>query len=604
MQAASAGTSVADDARTMHAPGHAGVLASRLTQTGALLGTPAYMSPEQHRGERADARSDQFSFAVALFEALHGRRPFAGETLPSLVRAVLEGEIVAVETKEVPPSVETALRRALAVSPEDRHADLRALLDTLRREWEASARPRGDAPQERRSRGDRDAELDATPDTMPPPRDPALARRRLAAAGFVALATILAVAWGLTRRPPRPPEDAGTTAAAERARSSGMSDEEAHRELVAALLASTPDARARLAATYLERFGEGDEVAGGRARGFIASSLIASSAWDGACARPEDGLCVQWDEIPQGEETCAVGGTRRLRVVERDPAESKAGRELAERLVGAVATITPPSDDLEASAFAEAQAKMSLLVLDARLEAMFTTWQGETLTGGAAVERLGQDALSGLDELTGAYESLGEATASYWGVLAWARAGFAREQFMAVHESATLPAEVLEAMSAWDSTASISSPKRHHCNGLAEQLAGLRGQAAGAFATCSTLATKVGVSRGIVRVCDERMQALSSVDVPTLRKTIKGALPAVRACYDGELGEAPELAGRIEVRFVVGADGAVLHARSTEDSDLPVSMQRCVEGVIQGLHFPAPGGRGSVVQYPFVFGPG
>jgi len=47
-----------------------------LTQTGSVLGTPAYMAPEQHDGKPADVLSDQFSFCVSLYESLHGRRPF------------------------------------------------------------------------------------------------------------------------------------------------------------------------------------------------------------------------------------------------------------------------------------------------------------------------------------------------------------------------------------------------------------------------------------------------------------------------------------------------------------------------------------------------
>ena len=56
--------------------------ATELTQTGAVLGTPAYMAPEQHDGKPADALSDQFSFCVSLYESLHGRRPFPGRPPP------------------------------------------------------------------------------------------------------------------------------------------------------------------------------------------------------------------------------------------------------------------------------------------------------------------------------------------------------------------------------------------------------------------------------------------------------------------------------------------------------------------------------------------
>ncbi len=106
-------------------------LEQSLTQTGAMMGTPAYMSPEQLSAAPLDARSDQFSFCVALYEALYGARPFAGETLPNLVAAVMSDAPTKPPPSEVGRHVETAILRGLARDPADRHVDMHALLTAL-----------------------------------------------------------------------------------------------------------------------------------------------------------------------------------------------------------------------------------------------------------------------------------------------------------------------------------------------------------------------------------------------------------------------------------------------------------------------------------------
>ncbi len=111
-----------------------------LTQSGALLGTPMYMAPEQHLGREPDPKSDQFSFAVACWEALYGQRPFDASTLPALVFAVTTGAIVLPrDRKDVPARIHAALLRALAVEPEARWPDLHRLLAEIER---GDARPR------------------------------------------------------------------------------------------------------------------------------------------------------------------------------------------------------------------------------------------------------------------------------------------------------------------------------------------------------------------------------------------------------------------------------------------------------------------------------
>jgi serine/threonine protein kinase/tetratricopeptide (TPR) repeat protein len=104
---------------------------SRLTRTGALLGTPAYMAPEQLDGEDADARADQFAFCVALFEALMGARPFRGESLRELRDAIAAGPDPA-PLRRLPAPIAAALRRGLRARRGERFEDMRALLAALR----------------------------------------------------------------------------------------------------------------------------------------------------------------------------------------------------------------------------------------------------------------------------------------------------------------------------------------------------------------------------------------------------------------------------------------------------------------------------------------
>ncbi len=106
---------------------------SSLTATGTVLGTPAYMAPEQHLGGHVDARSDQFGFCVALWEKLYGERPFAGADRRSLVEAVVHGDLREPEPAGVPAHVRRALERALTSDPDLRWPDMDSLLAALAR---------------------------------------------------------------------------------------------------------------------------------------------------------------------------------------------------------------------------------------------------------------------------------------------------------------------------------------------------------------------------------------------------------------------------------------------------------------------------------------
>jgi tetratricopeptide (TPR) repeat protein len=105
-----------------------------LTQTGAVLGTPAYMSPEQFDGRPADARSDQFSFCVALFEALYGDRPFKGRSFVELAANVVSGRLSEpTPARPVPVWARAALERGLRPDPADRFPSMAALMKELDR---------------------------------------------------------------------------------------------------------------------------------------------------------------------------------------------------------------------------------------------------------------------------------------------------------------------------------------------------------------------------------------------------------------------------------------------------------------------------------------
>ncbi len=107
------------------------VLHSPLTRTGQLLGTPAYMAPEQFAGAPTDARTDQFAYAVTAWQLLTGERPYRGDTLEELRKAASKGA-TRIDAK-LPAAVKAVLVRALDPDPEKRWPDMPALLRALDR---------------------------------------------------------------------------------------------------------------------------------------------------------------------------------------------------------------------------------------------------------------------------------------------------------------------------------------------------------------------------------------------------------------------------------------------------------------------------------------
>ncbi len=100
----------------------------RLTETGMVMGTPAYMPIEQHVGHITDARSDQFSFCVSFYEALYGVRPFVGNTANEYCLSIRRAEIPPPPSGiSVPRRVHRAILKGLSAKPDDRHPSMRVL---------------------------------------------------------------------------------------------------------------------------------------------------------------------------------------------------------------------------------------------------------------------------------------------------------------------------------------------------------------------------------------------------------------------------------------------------------------------------------------------
>ncbi len=110
-----------------------GYLTQPLTITGAIMGTPAYMAPEQFLGREPDVRTDQFSFGVALYEALCGRRPFAGDSFFELSGNVTQGRFLPIRVPSVPRWTRAAISRALQPNQADRFGSMSEFLDSVAR---------------------------------------------------------------------------------------------------------------------------------------------------------------------------------------------------------------------------------------------------------------------------------------------------------------------------------------------------------------------------------------------------------------------------------------------------------------------------------------
>ena len=125
-------------------PSQSPTLTAAATQMGVIMGTAAYMSPEQAAGQTADKRSDVWSFGVVLYEMLTSQRLFTGETVSHVLAKVLDRELdFSALPTSTPASIKRLLRRCLERKPKRRLGDVGEMLSHLE---EAAATPAGELP--------------------------------------------------------------------------------------------------------------------------------------------------------------------------------------------------------------------------------------------------------------------------------------------------------------------------------------------------------------------------------------------------------------------------------------------------------------------------
>ena len=149
--------------------GIAHIETSNLTQVGAVMGTPSYMSPEQIMGLPVDGRSDLFSAGVILYQFLTGERPFAGSATTTMQKVLKEDPLPPSSLNvQAPAGMDAVVRKALAKRPEDRFQTAREFADALARGRAAACRVvdrRADAGRRRR----RDTGHGGCADVLPQP---------------------------------------------------------------------------------------------------------------------------------------------------------------------------------------------------------------------------------------------------------------------------------------------------------------------------------------------------------------------------------------------------------------------------------------------------
>jgi serine/threonine-protein kinase len=106
---------------------------SRVTRSGAMVGTPAYMSPEQIRGEELDARTDIYSLGIIMYEMFTGQQPYRGKDTVSVIYQHIQGNFTPPSevNPEIAPAVEAIILKAMSMDAKNRFQSMDAVREAL-----------------------------------------------------------------------------------------------------------------------------------------------------------------------------------------------------------------------------------------------------------------------------------------------------------------------------------------------------------------------------------------------------------------------------------------------------------------------------------------
>ncbi|MCH9687766.1 MAG: serine/threonine protein kinase [Deltaproteobacteria bacterium] len=457
-----------------------------LTQTGQLLGTPAYMAAEQFLGEAVDARTDVFAFCASLYESLAGHRPFAGEDAGEVARSVLEGTFTPLDVTDLPASTRTLIERGLSRNPDDRPHSMDGFVEALGR----------------------------SPAVLPfaSPRRPVWTVRAIGAVvgSVIGLGLVGIASFAAFRDTPTPAPSDATAAAMPNASanadagddgSAPSATDSARAAAFATIVAASDDHRRHTAAAhFLETYGQSAQPV----QLAIAHSIVGDTLWRASCPHALLGLCV--DEQPARTEGDRCEGPQMSQLVPRPRVTDKAVR--AQQHFGEAlsrAGVQAPDDPQLRELFGTAVGRARVQQADAALEDYLALRLPQGLDFADAA-LLSSDAFGAYvaqatrigRELSRSYAAVKQSGSPYWVLVAASRTGLIGEKFGMELGNAALPKGL------------PSSSRDAYCKELTTVIAPPLAMGTGAYTYCVSRADQFDVKQPEVEFCRERLAVLQS----------------------------------------------------------------------------------------------